>query len=99
MGALVILAGVSGEIPDSIDSDNAELVILVLFAACVVGIVLAFRTVQKATSRLLVVAVLAAAGAGLWVQRQNLQDCAGQCTVCHVFGREVLVTDPDDVCS
>lgn len=93
----MIIAGISGEWPDSIDSDNAQLVILALLAVCAIGVFLVFRTVQKLTMRLVLVAVLVAAGAGLVVQRDNLQDCAGQCT-CHLFGREVNVPDPQGNC-
>jgi hypothetical protein len=90
-------AGISGPPPDSIDSDKAQLVIFALLALCFVGVFFVIRTVQKVFTRILLLALLALAGGGLWVQRQNLQDCAGQCT-CHVFGRDVQVPDPEGGC-
>lgn len=95
IGTVARLGG--GPIPESIDSDNAELIVLGLMALCLVGVFLVLRTVQKAVTRLLLVGILFIAGTGLWLQREQLQECAGQCT-CHVFGREVSITDAAGVC-
>jgi hypothetical protein len=91
------VAKLAGEVPESIDSANAQQIVLGLMALCVVGVFLVFRTIQKAMVRVLLLAILLAVGAGLWVQREQLQDCAGQCS-CHVFGRDVTVTDAAGVC-
>lgn len=92
------VARVAGELPEGIDSDQAQTIVLALLAVCVVGLFVVIRTVQKVTTRLILAVLLFAVGAGLWVQREQLQDCAGQCE-CHVFGRDVRVPDPDGVCS
>ena len=91
------VARLAGELPDGIDSDQAQTVVLALLALCLVGIFVVIRTVQKVTTRVVLAIVLVGVGAGLWVQREQLQDCAGQCD-CHLFGRDVRVPDPDGVC-
>jgi hypothetical protein len=91
------LGRLAGQVPEGLDSDQAQTVLLGLLALCVVGLFVVVRTVQKATTRLVLIGLLVAVGASLWVQRENLQDCAGQCE-CHVFGRDVRVPDPDGVC-
>ena len=92
-----MVARLAGEVPDSIDSENAQRIVLALLAVCLIGMYLVIRTVQKATTRLILAVLLFAVGAGLWVQREQLQECAGQCS-CHVFGRDVNVTDSAGVC-
>jgi hypothetical protein len=92
-----VVARLAGEVPESIDSDNAQKIVLALLGLCIVGMFLVIRTVQKAMTRLILAVILFAVGAGLWVQREQLQDCAGQCS-CHVFGRDVNVTDAAGVC-
>ena len=91
------VARLGGEVPTSIDSGTAQQVVIGFMALCVVGVFLVLRTVQKVVVRALLLAILLAVGAGLWVQREQLQDCAGQCS-CHVFGRDVTVTDAAGVC-
>ena len=94
---LGVVARLAGEVPDSIDSENAQRVVLGLLGLCLVGMFIVIRTVQKAMTRLILAVLLFAVGAGLWLQREQLQDCAGQCS-CHVFGRDVIVTDAAGVC-
>jgi uncharacterized protein YneF (UPF0154 family) len=91
------VATLAGEVPDSIDSANAQQVVLGLLALCVVGVFFVLRTIQKAMTRAILLAILLAVGTGLWIQREQLQDCAGQCS-CHVFGRDLNVTDAAGVC-
>ena len=87
----------AGEVPDSIDSDNAQMLMLALMGLCAVGIFFVLRTIQKAVWRLVMVGILVVVGGALWLQREQLQDCAGQCS-CHVFGRDVTVTDAAGIC-
>ena len=91
------VASLQGRVPESIDSANAQQIVLGLMALCVVGAFLVLRTIQKAMTRVILLAILLAVGAGLWVQRDQLQECAGQCS-CHVFGRDINVTDASGVC-
>jgi hypothetical protein len=90
--------GVLAAFPDdTLDADQLELVIIGLMVVCAVALVFVFRTMQKITTRVVLALVLVAAGAGLWLQREALQDCAGECE-CRVFGQDVRVPDPDAFC-
>jgi len=94
---IATLGQLGREVPDGLDSDQAQTVLLGLLGLCAVGLFVVIRTVQKATTRVVLIGLLVFAGVGLWWQRQNLQDCAGQCE-CRVFGQDVRVPDPDGVC-
>jgi hypothetical protein len=83
--------------PDGLDQDEAETAIIVVLVVIAVAIFFVLRTFQKVATRAIVVLVLLAVAGGLLVQRQNLQDCAGQCE-CRLFGRTVDVHDPDAFC-
>jgi hypothetical protein len=84
---------VLADLPDRLEDYQVEYTILVMLAVCAVGMVVVLRTVQKATTRLLLLGVLFIAGVGLWWQREELQDCKGQCT-CRVFAQDVNMPDP-----
>jgi hypothetical protein len=83
---------VLADFPDSVDADQVETAIVVLLVVCAIGAVLVLRTVQKMATRMLLLGILFVVGIGLWWQREELQDCQGQCT-CHVFGQDVSVPD------
>lgn len=85
--------GILAELPDRLRSSQVETAIVVLLIVCAIGMVVVLRTVQKATTRLLAMGLLFVVGIGLWLQREELQDCEGQCT-CHVFGMDVDLPDP-----
>lgn len=97
VGMIGSISSLARELPDGIDSERAEQIVIALLAVCVIGVFFVIRTVQKAVTRLVLVGVLVALGAGLWVQRDQLQDCAGQCS-CHLFGQDVKVPDPQGGC-
>ncbi|MBA2282666.1 MAG: hypothetical protein H0W25_15760 [Acidimicrobiia bacterium] len=88
MPTLALLAA----LPDGLDSDVLQKVIIALLVLCGLGVILVLRTVQKLTTRLLAILLLVAAGAALWIQRENLDDCRSQCT-CRLFGQDVRVPD------
>jgi hypothetical protein len=88
MGILAVLA----KLPDGLDSDALQKIIVGLLVLCGVGVILVLRTVQKLTTRLLAILLLVAAGAALWIQRDNLDECRNQCT-CRIFGQDVRVPD------
>jgi hypothetical protein len=78
---------------DSLDRDQVETAIIVLLVLCGIGMVVVLRTVTKATTRLLLLGIIFILGIGLWWQREELEDCKGQCS-CHVFGLDVDIPDP-----
>lgn len=93
MGTVVaVLANVLAKLPDKLEDYQVEYAIVGLLVACGVGMVVVLRTVAKATTRILLLGILFLTGIGLWWQREELQDCQGQCT-CRVFGLDVKVPD------
>jgi hypothetical protein len=86
--AAVVLA----QLPDDIERDQVEWVIIGLLVLCALAAVLVLRTVQKVATRLMLLGLLFLVGIGLWVQREQLQDCRNTCT-CRVFGQDVRMPD------
>ena len=84
MGTVVLLA----DIQDRIKQDQAETAIIALLVVCGIAMIVVLRTVQKVATRLLVLGVLFVLGIGLWVQREELKDCEGQCT-CRLFAQDI----------
>ncbi|HET6665389.1 MAG TPA: hypothetical protein VFG94_14070 [Acidimicrobiales bacterium] len=81
---------------NGIDPDQAETIVIGMMVACAVALVFVFRTIQKVGTRIILSLVLIAVGAGLWIQRENLQDCRGDCE-CRLFMQDVRV-DPGVFC-
>jgi hypothetical protein len=79
-------------LPDHLESHQVETAIVLLLGVCAVAMIAVLRTVRKAATRLLLVGVLFCSGIGLWIQREELQDCRGQCT-CRLFGQDVDMPD------
>lgn len=77
---------------DKLDRDTVEIAIIVLLVVCGIGMVLVLRTVQKMTTRLALLGVLFVVGVGLYLQREELEDCREQCT-CQVFGLDIEVDE------
>ena len=88
MGTAVLLA----EIQDRVKSDQLETAIIALLVVCGIVMVVVLRTVQKVATRLLVLGLLFVVAVGLWVQRENLKDCEGQCT-CRLFAQDIDMTE------
>ena len=84
MGTAVLLA----DIQERIKQDQAETAIIALLVVCGIAMVVVLRTVQKVATRMLVLGVLFVVGIGLWVQREELKDCQGQCT-CRLFAQDI----------
>jgi hypothetical protein len=81
---------------NGINPDQAEMIVIGLMVACAVALVFVLRTIQKVATRVTLTILLVAIGAGLWVQRENLQDCRGDCE-CRLFMQDVRV-DPGVFC-
>ena len=80
------------DIQDRLKSDQVETAIIALLVVCGIGMVVVLRTVQKAATRMLVLGVLFIVGIGLWVQREQLRDCEGQCT-CRLFAQDIDMSE------
>ena len=88
MGPAVLLA----DIQERIKQDQAETAIIALLVVCGIAMVVVLRTVQKVATRMLVLGVLFVVGIGLWVQREELKDCEGQCT-CRLFAQDIRMEE------
>ena len=82
------LAVVLAQLPDRLESNQVETAIIVLLVVCAIAMVVVLRTVQKVATRMLVLGLLFLVGIGLWVQREQLKDCQGQCT-CRLFAQDI----------
>ena len=77
-----------------IDTESLQAVLLGAIVALGVLAALVMRVVRKLLVRLVLVVLIGALAASLWLQRADLQDCAETCS-CKLFGRDVTV--PADV--
>src|SRR3982074_90838 len=72
------------------DSNLKTLAVGVLIALAALAFVVT-RFVQKIALKLALLVVCVGLGAGAWVQRSNLSDCATTCS-CKVFGVKVKIS-------
>lgn len=87
MGLALVFAD---RLPDSLDSETLQKIIFGMLIILGFAVIIVIRTFTKASSRFLALAVIAALAFGLWVQRDNLRECGGECT-CRVFGQDIDV--------
>ncbi|MCY4664545.1 MAG: hypothetical protein OXC00_07770 [Acidimicrobiaceae bacterium] len=73
-----------------LDAESLQHVIVGAIAALGVLAVLVMRVVRKLLLRLVLVLLIGALAASLWLQRADLQDCVETCS-CKLFGQEVAV--------
>jgi hypothetical protein len=86
------VVGVLAALPDGLDKNKLETIIVGLMALCVLGIILVLRTVQKVMWRVGLVVLLLGFGGSLWWQRDNLEHCRDACT-CRLYWQDVRVPD------
>ena len=75
---------------DWVDAESLQPVLLGATVVLVVGAALVWRAVRRLLLRLVLVALIGALAASLWLQRADLQDCVDTCS-CRLFGQEVAV--------
>ena len=80
-------------LPDWLDPQTLQWVLLVAIAVLLYLMYLVARTIRRALTRFLMFVVLAGLGLSLWVQRDDLQDCVDTCA-CSLYGQDVEI--PDD---
>jgi len=78
-------------LPDFLDADNLQWLILGVLAIVALAMFMAIRVIQKVVLRVTVLAVLGGLGLSLWVQRADLADCVQTCE-CSLYGKDVEVT-------
>ena len=81
-------------LPEWLDPESLQWVILGSIGFVVYVMFLVARFVQKAITKFLLFVVLAGVGLSLWIQREDLQDCVDTCE-CTVYGASVDI--PVDV--
>jgi len=77
-------------LPQALDPETLRTAALVALAVVVIGIFLTLRFIQKMVVRVVIVGILVALGAGIWVQREELTAC-GSTGACTFFGQDVQV--------
>ena len=73
-----------------VDAESLQHVIVGAIVALGVLAVLVMRVVRKLLLRLVLVLLIGALAASLWLQRADLQDCVETCS-CKLFGQDVAV--------
>ncbi len=72
------------------DAESLQHVIVGAIVVLGVLAVLVMRVVRKLLLRLVLIVLIGALAASLWLQRADLQDCAETCS-CKLFGQDVTV--------
>ena len=77
-------------IRDWVDAESLQQIILGAMVVLAIGAVLVMRVVRKLLLRMVLVVLIGALAASLWLQRAHLQDCVDTCS-CQLFGQDVTV--------
>ena len=81
------------------DAESLQPVIVGTIVVLGVLAVLVMRVVRKLLLRLVLIVLIGALAASLWLQRADLQDCVETCS-CKLFGQDVAVpADANPSCS
>ena len=73
-----------------VDAESLQAILLGAIVALGVLAVLVIRVVRKLVLRLVLVVLIGALAASLWLQRADLQDCVETCS-CQLFGQDVTI--------
>ena len=77
-------------VPEWADAESLQQIILGAMAVLGIVAVVVMWTVRKALLRLVLIVLIGALAASLWLQRADLQDCVETCS-CQLFGQEVAI--------
>ncbi len=77
-------------LPDWLDPDLLQWIILVVIAVLLYLLYVVMRFVQRAVLKGALFVLLAGVGVSLWVQRTDLENCARTCE-CSLYGQDVEV--------
>ena len=80
-------------VPDWLDAERLEWVILAVIAGLLVSVYVVLSFVRKVVTKFLLLLVIAGLGVSLWIQRADLRACAETCQ-CTLFGEAVAL--PED---
>ena len=79
-------------LPDWLDADRLQWIILGVLGVLVYGMYLVTRFVRQVITKFLLFLVLAGFGLSLWLQRADLQACAQTCE-CSLYGEQVTIPE------
>jgi hypothetical protein len=82
---------------DGLTKSQAENLYLGGAIICGLAILFVLRQFKNVTTRLLWVGILAVLSGFMIWQRQEVEQCAGQCS-CELLGRELAIQDEDAFC-
>jgi hypothetical protein len=77
-------------LPDWLDPQLLQWIILVVIAVLLYLMYVVVRFVHRVVLKLVLFGLLAGVGLSLWVQRNDLEDCARTCE-CSLYGQDVEV--------
>lgn len=80
-------------LPEWLDTERLQWIILGVLAVLVYGMYLVTRFVRQVITKFLLFLLLAGFGLSLWLQRADLQECAQTCE-CSLYGEQVTI--PED---
>ena len=80
-------------LPDWLDADRLQWIILGALGINLYAMYLVAKLVRKAITKFLLFVLLAGLGLSLWIQREDLQDCVDTCE-CTLYGQDVEI--PED---
>ena len=86
-------------LPDWLDPEMLQWVILVVIGVVLYLMYVVFRFVRRLAMKVALFVLLAGFGLSLWIQRDDLQDCARTCE-CSLYGQTVVIPYdqlPEDV--
>ena len=75
---------------DWIDAESLQPIITGVIGALGILAIVLMWVVRRLLLRLLVLAIIGALAASLWLQRADLQDCVDTCS-CRLFGQEIAI--------
>lgn len=86
-------------IGDWVDAESLQQIIVVALVILAIVAVLVMRVVRRLLLRFVLVLLIGALAASLWLQRADLQDCVDTCS-CKLFGQDIAVpADANPNCS
>ena len=82
-----------GVLPEWLDAERLQWVILAVIGGLLYSMYLVTKFVRKVITKFLLFLVIAGLGLSLWIQREDLSECAETCE-CTLYGEQVTI--PED---
>ena len=79
-------------VPEWLDADRAEWIIVAVLGVVLVAMYLVARLVRQVITKVLLFVLLGGLALSLWIQRTELEKCVQTCE-CSLYGEEIMVPD------